>query len=309
MKITVVNLNPSIDWQMATQSFVYGGLNRVVPEGKYPAGKGISVCGALVNLGYPVFCTGFNYRENGSFITDALDKWQVSYDFITVEGAVRTNIKLYDTTKGTMTELNQPGRFVPESAITLLFEKLSILDQELLILSGSMPVGVPSDTYKKICDLWQGQIILDAEGEALRLALEGDKPPYCIKPNLYELEHSFGVKLPTREKIVAFCKDLIKNHQIEMICVSMGADGVMLVTATAAFFLPALDVHVKGVQGAGDALVAGIAYGITQGKPEPELLKIAAAAATASVIREGTLMCTREDYEFFLARMPIPILV
>jgi len=306
MKITVVSLNPSIDWQLTTPQFVYGGLNRVVPGKRYPSGKGINVCAALANLGQSPLCTGFNYYENGSLITDALDEWGLQHDFVMEAGTVRTNIKLYDASTNEMTELNQPGAKISKEKLVKLYNKIKGLDDSILVLSGSMPAGVPSDAYQQLCTAWPGLVILDTEGEALRLALSGEKPPFCIKPNLYELEHSFQIKLTTHEEIVAFCKKLIVAHKVNMICVSMGADGAMLVTATSAFFMPAQKLSVKGLQGAGDAMVAGIAYGLTQSVSEAELLKMAMAAAAASVIRKETLMCTRKDYDMYMGLLPDP---
>ena len=323
MDITVVNLNPCIDWQWTTPAFVYGGLNRAQGGLRYASGKGINVCVALKNLGLNPLCTGFNYTENGAFITSALDAHGVRHDFITVDGAVRVNIKLYDTAEGTMTELNQPGALVPEEAVIAFINKIkaaasgladdknrqTLINSGLLVLSGSMPAGVPLDIYKQLCTAWPGPVILDAEGEALKTALSSDKPPYCIKPNHYELESSFGVKLTTKEDIAVFCRELIKSYGITMICVSMGAEGAVLITEPAAYYVPALELTVRGVQGAGDSMVAGLAYGLTQNMPAPELLRMASAAAAASVIREGTLMCTGEDFARFLSAMPAPQLI
>jgi len=117
MNIIVVSLNPSIDWQLTTPSFVYGGLNRVQVGGRYASGKGINVCAALKNLGLDPICVGFNYKENGEIIKNTLDQWGVKHDFVTVDGLVRTNIKLYDAASGAMTEINQSGDFVPENAL------------------------------------------------------------------------------------------------------------------------------------------------------------------------------------------------
>jgi len=326
MDITVVSLNPSIDWQWSTPTFEYGGLNRANSGKRYASGKGINVCAALKNLGLDPLCIGFNYRENEDFITHALDEWGVGYDFVTVNGAVRVNIKLYDDATGEMTELNQPGAYVPAEDLHALYEKFETVtgwytaindvnmrsrkkrepssnnsESPLLILSGSMPAGVPVDTYARLCAAWPGRVILDADGKALHNALTGKKPPFCIKPNLYELRSSFGVKLPTRDEIAEFCQMLIRDYGVEMICVSMGAEGAMLVTVSDAYYVPAQKVEVRGVQGAGDAMVAGIAYGLAQGLPVPELLRTAIAAATATVIRDGTLMCTLAGFRKYLS--------
>ena len=312
MDITVVSLNPSIDWQWTTPSFVYGGLNRAKSGQHYASGKGINVCAALRNLGMAPLCMGFNFRENGSIITDALDEWGVQHDFVTVEGAVRVNIKLHDATTNTMTELNQAGAFVHSNALALFWEKIGVATTgsgPILVLSGSMPTGVPADTYRQLCIAWPGMVILDADGEALKLALTADSPPFCIKPNLFELESCFGVTLSTKEAVAAFCRGLIADYGVKMICVSMGADGAMLVTETAAYYTPALSLNVRGVQGAGDAMVAGLVYGLTHKYSPSELLRIAAAAAAASVVRDGTLMCTKEGFHKYLARIPVPLVV
>ena len=347
-----MSLNPSIDWQWATPSFVYGGLNRAKSGERYAAGKGINVCVALKNLGLDPLCKGFNFRESGSFITGALDERGVRYDFVTVDGAVRVNIKLYDDATGKMTELNQPGDYVPDRAVEELYSKILVgkvagqpqsrrcerseaiqhkqlpntasgllryarndgrmsrhvhTGEDILVLSGSMPSGVPADIYSRLCSAWPGITVLDTDGEALRLALTGEKPPFLIKPNLFELTSCFGVELSTKESIAAFCKQLIAEYGVGVICVSMGADGAMLVTGADAYYVYAPEVKVRGVQGAGDAMVAGLVYGL--GLPAHELLRKATAAATATVVRDGTLMCTREGFEKYLTDMPVPVVV
>jgi len=289
-------------------------MNRAHGGERYAAGKGINVCIALKNIGLDPLCTGFNFKENGAIITNALDTYDVRHDFVTVDGAVRVNIKLYDTATGTMTELNQPGAHVPKKTLAEFCEKIKTAPnrfaksphQQILVLSGSMPAGVPAETYERLCRVWPGLVILDADGEALRMALAGDKPPYCIKPNLFELESSFGVKLPCKEDIASFCRDLIRTYGVAMICVSMGADGAVLVTGSAAYYVSAQQLTVRGVQGAGDAMVAGLTYGLVQSMHESELLRMASAAAAASVVQEGTLMCTREGFEKFLGAMASP---
>jgi len=265
----------------------------------------------LKNLGGHPLCLGFNYNDNGRYITQALDEWGVSHDFVMVTGAVRTNIKLYDSSTGKMTELNQPGHGVPAKALAKLHAKIMTAWEEnsVLVLSGSMPGGVPADFYKALCEDWPGNVILDTEGEALELAMKGARPPFCIKPNLYELESAFGVTFSSKEEIAVFCTRLIKAYKVKMICVSMGSDGAVLVTESAAYSLDGLELKVQGLQGAGDAMVAGLAYGLFTSTTEPELLRIASAAAAATVVREGTLMCTKIDYEWYLDKLPKPIVI
>ena len=191
--ITIVNLNPCIDWQYNVPAFTHGGTNRVRRTYQSAAGKGTNVAVVLKNLGQAPSCIGFNFTEGGDKVTGKFDALNIPHDFETVEGAVRINIKLYEESTGIMTELNQPGDFVPELYVKNLDEKVAALSQEygksgILVLCGSLPTGVPADIYARLTALWRGKVFLDADGAPLRLALEAEAKPYAIKPNLSELE-------------------------------------------------------------------------------------------------------------------------
>lgn len=301
--ITVLSLNPCIDWQYTVPKFDYGGLNRVRLTRTDTAGKGINVCIALKNLGLDPLCMGFNFAESGDQLREKLDSAGVRHDFVECQGAIRVNIKLYEESSGIMTELNQPGTLVSMQEMEELEGKISRLDNPgILVLSGSRPEGIPPEFYSKLCSSWPGLTYLDAEGEALKIALKDPfKAPYAIKPNLYELESTFGVRLPTPRDIAGFCRKKFFN-QLEVqclwsACVSMGAEGAVLITPTCSYYCPALDVPAKGIHGAGDAMVAGLIYAQITAQPEENLLPYAVAAAAASVMQEGTQMCTKEDFD------------
>ncbi|MCL1788183.1 MAG: 1-phosphofructokinase family hexose kinase [Defluviitaleaceae bacterium] len=304
--ITIVNLNPCIDWQYNVPTFAYGGMNRVRRTYASAASKGTNVAVVLKNLGQAPCCVGFNFAEGGQQVIDKFDSIGIAHDFDMLPGAVRVNIKLYEETTGTMTELNQPGAFVPEIYVHRLEAKVGKLQSKdgILVLSGSLPAGVPPNIYARLAGLWQGKVYLDAEGEPLRLALAAGRKPYAIKPNLYELESVFGVKLPTPKAVADFCRENI--HGVPVICVSMGAAGAVLVTPGGAYFSPALNIPVKGVQGAGDSMVAGLIHGELCGMTAPDLLRFAMAAAAGSVIRDGTDLCRRGDFCAMLENLPPP---
>lgn len=312
--ITIVNLNPCIDWQYHVPAFTYGGMNRVRRTYESAASKGTNVAVVLKNLGQAPFCIGFNFDDGGGKLTKKLDSLDIHHSFESVEGAVRVNIKLYDDSTGEMTELNQPGEFVPEIYVQKLEEKVTVLSGEygedgILVLSGSLPAGVQKNIYARLLTLWAGKVFLDAEGDVLRLALERGRKPYAIKPNLFELESTFDVKLATPKNIADFCHtcDILQN--IPVICVSIGAEGAVLVTPTASYFSPGLNVDVRGVQGAGDSMVAGLIHGVLSQVAAPELLRYAVAAASASVTLNGTDLCTRAGFGTMLKNVPHPVII
>jgi len=309
--ITIVNLNPCIDWQYNVPAFTYSGMNRVRRTYQSAASKGTNVAVVLKNLRQAPVCIGFNFTDGGEKVIEKFDSLNIPHDFETIAGTVRINIKLYEESTGVMTELNQFGGFVPEVYVKNLEKKVAALSRKhgessILVLCGSLPAGVPADIYARLNSLWQGKVFLDADGAPLRLALEAEAKPYAIKPNLFELESTFGVKLSSPIEVLDFCRQNTSFKGISLICVSMGAGGAVLITPDAAYFCPALDVDVRGVQGAGDSMVAGLVHGVLSNVHNSDLLRYAVAAATASVIRDGTDLCSRAGFDTMLEKLPPP---
>jgi len=297
--IVTVSLNPCLDWVYEVDEIVIGGLNRVNFTRQDIGGKGINVCNALNNLGLSPVCTGFNFVEGADILTEKLRG--INHDFVTVNAPLRVNIKVYSG--GVMTEFNQPGAVVSDVDVKLLLEKISSYNSEdaVLVLSGSLPKGVPAETYSRICKGWNGKIFLDTYGEALLRVLE-TSPPFVVKPNLFELTATFNTKLDSPLEITEFCRENLINKGVYAACVSMGADGAVLVSKNNAWYSPALKIQALGVQGAGDAMVAGLLFALHNNYDVKEYLPAAMAAASASACLEGTEMCS---FEGFMDKLPI----
>ena len=66
-----------------------------------------------------------------------------------------------------------------------------------------------------------------------------------------------------------------------------------------------LDIEVRGFQGAGDSVVAGICIAVEKGLDGMEQLRSGVAAAHGSLVLEGTHLCTRENYDEMLSKVPV----
>ena len=306
--ILSVNLNPCIDKSVTVENLRLGQLNRVIPGRSDAAGKGINVAMAVKQLGGESFCIGFNYSENGRLITNALDRAGILHDLVMVLGVLRTNLKLYDTDTGLYTDLNEPGSFVPEDSIADLRFRIRRRAERCryVTLSGSVPRGVPEDIYKTIISDLKGmnvKTVLDAEGELLRQGIEAK--PWLIKPNLTEMETLFGRTYQREEEIIEDARK-ITAQGVNLVCVSMGALGAILCSGLNVWkAYPVEDLDAKGYQGAGDSMVAGICLAWEKGLDLPTMLRYGAAAASASIIQEGTQMCTKLDFEAMLPRVKV----
>ena len=302
--IAIVTLNPCIDVSLYIPSFTRGGMNRVSRSRADFSGKGINVSIALKNLGIDNTCLGFNYKENGGNLCDLLENMGIGHDFVWADGATRTNNKVHEEDTGTMTEFNQAGAYIKPELVDELLEKIRALNPEILVLSGSRPQGVEEDIYKKIMESCDSLVFLDTEKGALRLGIESKNPPFALKPNLFELEAAYGEKFSSINDISNFSLQLTKQGP-KMICVSMGGDGAVFTTSGESFYAPALDVKPLGVQGVGDSMIAGMIYALTKGLGPDAYLRWAIAAASASIIREGSLMCTFEDSKKMYERVKV----
>lgn len=305
--ITTVTLNPCIDKIVSIESFNYGGMNRVIDSQMRGAGKGINVAIALSNLGRQVICTGINYKDKGHFIEDCLDGNGIDHDFIIAKGEVRTNYKINDRSEQVVTEINEDGHPISKENLELLKERLiaHCSHSKIIVLSGSAPKGVTRSIYRellKVISKYSVKTILDTDG---RLLLEGLKEsPYIIKPNLYELEMTLDTKITSRGDILKAAGYLIEKG-VKIVAVSLGGDGAIIVDGEKAYYAPPIDIEVRGTVGAGDSMVAGFCIAIEEQLDLKEILRYGVAAATASVMRDGILLCTREGFDCILPKVRV----
>ncbi|MGN0364301.1 MAG: 1-phosphofructokinase family hexose kinase [Bilifractor sp.] len=301
--IATVTMNPCFDKTFTINGFAYGGLNRVQEKRTDYSGKGINVSIVLQQLGVPVRTFGINYSQNGNVFSEGLAGAGIRYEAFMVQGRVRENIKVRNAEDRVTTELNQKGDPLTEDQLQAftarLLEQLSDPSIDLVVITGSVPQGVPATCYYDLtaaCRKMGKRVILDAEGELL---LEGLKAgPELIKPNLYEFITAFAPEDKSRAGIVRRCREIIDGG-VKMICLSMGKEGAMLVNDTEAWYCAPSSLEVHSTQGAGDSMVAGMCMAMEQGLPLSEILRYGVIAANGSLVRDGTQLCTRENFDHF----------
>lgn len=299
--IGTITLNPCIDKTLVINDFTYGGMNRVEKKLEDVSGKGINVSIALTQIEVPVRTVGINFRNGSEKFLKGLEEIGIFYESIIAEGTLRENIKVLDTKTNITSELNQKGDFISKETLNK-FEKMlekAMDDLDILVVTGGVPQGVSTSYYGKLIEKASSKgikCILDAEGELL---FEGMKAkPYLIKPNLYEFENVFGLKTKKIQDILKVCKKIIGDG-IEVVCLSMGEDGALIVDDKEAYLCKPTPIDVKSTQGAGDSLVAGICYAMEKGLPISEMLRYGVAVAQGSLIQVGTKLCTKEGFKHF----------
>ncbi|MBQ8081954.1 MAG: 1-phosphofructokinase family hexose kinase [Clostridia bacterium] len=305
--ITTVTMNPCIDRSIRIPKLNVGGYNRVSRVRTDIGGKGINVSVALHNMRYESRALCLDSMDSGTYLTDTLTSMGIFSVMVPVPGHLRENLKVYDETTGDMTEINEAGTPVDVSSLKRFMQRFQTIlsDTNLLVLSGSVPPGVPDDIYRQMIEMAKSRgviTVLDAAGERLRLGIEAG--PDLIKPNRFEMETLCGRELTSRQDAIDEAKRLTENG-VGAVCLSLGAEGAVYVTQRGIWSSEGLKIDVKGLQGAGDALVAGLCIGRLEGMDPGETLRNGMTMAQGSLTREGTLLCTRMIYDELRPKMPV----
>ena len=280
--IYTVTLNPSLDYLVCTDALRPGKLCRTSGEALYPGGKGVNVSLVCAALGLSTRALGFIAGRTGALFASLLAETGVEYDFCRLdEGMTRINVKVCGREQ---TELNGAGPQIPPEALARLAETLDTLgEDDWLVLSGSVPAGVPADIYAKLLERVRKngvRTLLDTSGDALKNALPC--APDLIKPNLDELDALVG-GAPHNPVGIAACARELQAAGAKNILISCGAQGAVLVPVQGqALYLEATPGEAVQPVGSGDSMAAGWLYAHTHGFSAAETLRYAVAAGSAA---------------------------
>lgn len=304
-KVLTMTLNPCIDRTIYFQTFKQGATNYVDDSIEEAAGKGINASIGLAHIHVPVKALGFAYTDRARCLYKKLETEKIPYAFIELPGRMRVNQKLFDLSTREMTECNERGQSVDktdvEKLLSLLAEELN--DAAILVLSGSVPPGVDKDIYAVMIRMAHEKgvkTVLDASGELL---IEGCKEkPYLIKPNKEEFIAAFltdvivrkdGISAVAVEKKMKEKAEELVVSGIGKVCISLGAEGMLLVDENSIQRYPAKTADIKSLQGAGDAMVAGLCKAIYENE-EKNMAEYALKMAASTISLPGTQMGTLE---------------
>ncbi|MFJ7512320.1 1-phosphofructokinase [Peribacillus simplex] len=287
--IYTVTLNPSIDYLVEVESFQMGKVNRTSYDAKFPGGKGINVSRVLKRLGNSTTALGFIGGQTGEFVKRFLRQEEIFTDFTEIAGDTRINIKLKT---GMETEINSQGPVISKGNYQQLFSQIEQLNNnDILILSGSIPSSVPSDVYEAMarsCSHNGIKVVVDTSGKGLMNVLPHQ--PFLIKPNHHELGELFSTEIRTVDDAREYGTKLIEAGAQNVI-VSMAGHGAVLCSDGESYSANVPKGNVINSVGAGDSMVAGFigTYEKTEDILSAFRFSLAAGSATAFSSDLGTL--------------------
>lgn len=303
--IYTITLNPSLDYIVSVKEFKSGFTNRTSNELINPGGKGINVSIVLSNLGINSTALGFYAGFTGEKIIELLDDANIENKLIKLsDGISRINVKCRnidaDGNVNDETEINGTGPKINNEAIDLLYTQIETLQEnDVLILSGSVPSDLPHTIYKDIMQRLQNRnvkIVVDATKDLLVNTLENK--PFLIKPNKHELEEIFNCEISNDDELEKYAKRLHDMGAVNVL-ISNGKKGALLVDVNENVYKSSAPKgDVRNSVGSGDSMIAGFLYGLLEANNYEKALNFAVAAGSASAFSE-TFATKREVMDLY----------
>ena len=305
--IYTVTLNPALDKTVTIPRFALDSVNRISELREDPGGKGINVSKVIAKLGGTSRAIALLGGAVGEKIELALEGMGIDVWAFEANGETRINTKIVDPVLDTHTDVNEPG---PEATLALLGGMLASLadaiqDGDIVVLSGSLPKGAPVATYEtwcRTCTAAGAKVFLDADGDALSHGLRA--LPHLAKPNDAELSRICGRRLEDVSEIAGEARAIVERG-VSRVVVSMGGAGALFAESGRTLLAHSPKVPVGSTVGAGDSVVAALAFAEERGMSLEDTALLAMATGAANVMQSGTQAAERELVDSLLDRVSL----
>lgn len=306
--IVTITINPAVD--------IFVNIGRVEPTRKMrtsapkrdPGGGGINVARVAFRLDARVTAIYPASGAIGRLLTRLLEREGVASVVTPSHAETRENFTAYEDDSGEQFRFVLPGSPLHRAEWEAVLYELENLETKpkFVVASGSVPPGVPSDFFAKAAAAAKkcgAKAVVDTSGAALKAAI--DEGVYLVKPNLNELSELCGRPLDTDEARIAACRDMIKAGEAEVVALTLGGDGALLVTRDAVWRAQPMPIEAVSTVGAGDSFLGGMVAALAKGQTVEQAFRVAVAAGFAAVMRPGTELCHKEDVERLLPQIKI----
>lgn len=297
-EVVTITCNPSVDVSFAVERLIDTTKLRCSQPRKDAGGGGINVARVLQRLGSECLSIHLAGGRTAADLNALLDAERVPYKCISIANETRENVTVLETATCREFRFIMPGPDVMESEWRGCLQYLDALDPQprYLVVSGSLPPGIPHDFYARIAR-WaltnNVRMVLDASGDALAAALEVGV--FLVKPSLDELRELTGMPLEDPSDWCDAAWRLVRRRRARNVALTLGGRGALLATEDRVVSLPAVAVNVVSAVGAGDSFLAAMVWSLDHNAHTEEALRYAVAAGCAAVLRPGTALCDSAD--------------
>jgi len=292
--IYTLTFNPALDREMTVPEITLDQVLRANVVRNDLGGKGFNVSRALSALGTESIALGFIGGAIGEMFASGLSSLGIQTDFIRVSGETRINISVVSEDHTHYFKVNEAGPSVTTADTSAMLEKIKSLTQpgDWWIMAGSLPPGLSPAYIPEI--ILQVQSVgayaaLDMEGLPLRLGCAAHV--FLVKPNDFEAGELIGHPITTISQAVA---SIGKIHAIgaQKVAISLGKSGAVYSDGDLIWKATPPEIVEQNPIGAGDAMLAGLVWGLMKDFDGGEVLRWGVACGAAAASLGGTAMGT-----------------
>jgi 6-phosphofructokinase 2 len=307
-EIVTLTINPAVDIFVNVDRVESTRKLRCSPPKRDPGGGGINVARVAHRLGADVLAIYPIGGHIGKLLLRLVEREDIASLVTPSHVETRENFTAYEETTGEQYRFVLPGSQLHRAEWEAVLDRLASLTErpKFVVASGSVPQGAPDDFFARVARQAKAlgaKSAIDTSGPALAAALE--EGVSVIKPNLIELKEFVAAALETDEDRVAACRKLTADGRAEIVALTLGDQGALLVTAERAWRALPLRIEAVSTVGAGDSFLGGLIAALAGGKPLDEAFRVAVAAASAAVMMPGTGLCQPEDVARLLPEVKI----
>lgn len=297
--VSVLALNPAVDISYEIPQLIADQKVRATNTWYHAGGNGINVARSLTELDTPIRCCSVIAGETGDLLLRLLgDSLGEDLKTFRVPGETRLNTTLLQIRPPSQFEVDSVGPEIPPNVldeVTGCFA--STCGNGIGVLTGFVPPGVPDNIYRRMAELIKsqgGKAVVDAYGSVLEEALKAE--PYLIRLNRYVLEIKVNRRLESTEAVAEEARN-IQQQGIEIACISLGAEGAILVNSQNSIHCAAPRLHIRSTVGCGDALLAGLVASVRADATPQSMLSLGVICGSATATHPGTELFAREEIQ------------
>jgi len=307
-RIVTLCMNPALDITTSTEVVRPTDKLRCAAARYDPGGGGINVAHVAQVLGAAATAVFPAGGPAGELVDKLLVAEGLTTHRITIGGSTRESFTIDELSTERQYRFVLPGPELTLSEQTdcLLQLRRAAASAAIVVASGTLPPGVPEDFYQQVANVCAdlgAMFLLDSSGGGLTHVNSG---VFLIKPSLRELREAVGRALTTDFEQLEAAREIIERGAARYVLVSRGAEGALLASRDGGQLFAPVPVPPGSGVGAGDAMVAGVAVGLTRGWPLTKAVRLGIAAGAAMLLTPGTAPCTREDTERLFEQTEVP---
>ncbi|MBB4369943.1 6-phosphofructokinase 2 [Bradyrhizobium sp. cir1] len=307
LEIVTLTINPAVDISTSVKKMVPYTKMRCAEARRDPGGGGINVARVLNRLGLEATAIYPAGGATGQTLAALVEREFVRSIVIPTSHDTREDITVFDETSREQFRLVFPGAFLKEFEWQQCLDAISRVSPQaaFVIASGSLPPGAPADFYGKVARASKGtaKVIVDTSGASLKSAL--DAGVYLIKPNLREFQELAGISCADEPSLLEAGRRLLDRYRIEIIALSMGPGGALLLTRDIALRANGLPIEPVSVSGAGDSFLGAMVSSLASGDTLDTALRYGVAGGSAALLNPGTELCLGADVHRLAAGVTI----